>query len=1086
MNSDSNSLASNEFEHSRSSYVSPTAFHNTPNSDSYLSSSQEISTINRTKNSPNSRNQAKLESEVKRLTKENKSLKKQLRNSNNHDESEMSVRLIDLDNKLQSVSIERDEYASDVSKLQLENKNLKNKISNSKVTENDAKCSEIEEALSMIETLIVSQSDDISLLSQQRNDLFCLIQNLISANSELEVLLEDSLEKSSDFEKGMYDLESKLAEAQDLADREITEILNEFVKIDPDGITNQLNEFHNLSGKQQIIEIFKRTHFDKLFNPNLSQNHQNKSNYSSSNNFSTNFNYNSINNSNISNNDNKNLSSNFNINDLEVNELSKVLTKREEALLGHLENAIRFIRLSANSTHSNLNEEDRTYVMAQTSRIASFIEEQSGVDGIAEIASLFEMDSPETQLQTFFDFADETSIEKTPIKELYVLFKAALEVNSLMFSHLERIASDSRCLKEDLNSAREENVKIKSQYEELAERVDFMKDDLEAIYGEDNDVSPFDAVSDLIKILLKLQNENKEQKNIINRLGKKIVSERNKFAKRAKTMKGTTEAVELKHLQEENEQLIQKVNSFDQISSENQQLRNEVADALKKLKKLQDEYSEMKSIDAEARKHLEDELNKSQSKNTEISKLVDTLKEKQNQTETMSVILNDKDRKLKQKISKLKKMLENSENNRLFQISQMKQQSDSINQKYESRIEHISNELQETRQQLIDATETIHELEESKSTLQRNIAKFKLFEKTNEMKLKQHEEHLNSRLMSEKSQFESRIMLLQSQYASSLGEKDAKISKIRDSILNIIRDHFDDSFTAITNVYQSNSQLNSQNSNDQNKDSGKYIAGYFVGTGLTVEEAVTTLSECLKRWETPIIRQTIDEATQIRGICGMKASDSILNKFRELNDQLITKTSVCQQQESEITRLGEEVRKKCQELTKGAKIRQDLKSWEKWSVAMFRHISDESIPFIATADVRAALEEAIMASIGHRTLRRKIDLLRSEKKILQMRNIDSSIHSLISNSPKKRSSDSSRSPMRVSRDSSRSPRASAIQPSFGPSRASMRELLLISVFIKRLQSYSGCVSALGFQALCFSVKPTESRKTTSIIPLEEE
>ena len=70
-----------------------------------------------------------MESEVKRLAKENRALKRQIKQQVENDESDFSIRLADLDCKLQNVSIERDELTSDISKLKLENENLKRQIS---------------------------------------------------------------------------------------------------------------------------------------------------------------------------------------------------------------------------------------------------------------------------------------------------------------------------------------------------------------------------------------------------------------------------------------------------------------------------------------------------------------------------------------------------------------------------------------------------------------------------------------------------------------------------------------------------------------------------------------------------------------------------------------------------------------------------------------------------------------------------------------------------------------------------------------------------------------------------------------------
>ena len=963
-----------------------------------------------------------MESEVKRLAKENRALKRQIKQQVENDESDFSIRLADLDCKLQNVSIERDELTSDISKLKLENENLKRQISSASKNQNEEKILEVEEALKLIEDLVESQSNNIQEFSSQRNNLFTLVQKLSDANIELENRLEKSNMQTTDYVRNYQDLEKRMAEMNEQAEKDLDEILNNIINVSPDEMKDELiklNENHNITDtKTQIIELFRTIFMKKNSNSNAHKKLK------------------------ALNDKDKDLQD---IAEEEEEYESKYLSRREKALLGHLENAIRFIRLSANSTQSNLNEEERTYVMAQTSRIASFIEEQVGVDGIPDIASLFEMDGPEEQLQTFFDFVDKKDIEDTPVKELYILFKAVIEINSLMYSHFERVSGDAKYAKDELYAQKEENHKLRSQYQDLSEKVEEMREDLVEFFGDEN-ISPFETVHELIKLILKIEGENQQQKKAINDLSKSAAGEKNKsikFKSENKNSQGEKLENQYNKLKEENKALLQKVSSLDQISLENQKLREEVSNALKKLQALQEEYAALKLNGSEIQKQLESELTKSRAKANEMSQLVDSLREKQSRTETMSVVMTDKERKLKQKIMKLQKRLEQSENSKYSQISQIRSQNEQLSLKYESRIQKLNDELKESRQQLNEKSSEIAEHEQNKISMQRTIARMKLFEKTNEMRLKQKEEQIVTKLTAEKSQYESKLMMMKSQYNSMINEKDTRLINLKEAIIKLVRDHFDDNFIKSTVT----------------------INGGLNNPSCLAEDALAALCECLDRQNSPIVNQTFDDASKIRAFYGMRASDSLYSKFNELRTEIDNKRIICEQQNGEINRLIEEIKIARSELAKQSRVRQDLKSWEKWSNAIFRQISDESIPFISTADIRAALEEAIMASIGHRTLRRKIDLLRSEKKILQLQS------SLLNEySPSK----------------SRGKRGSPKSKNRFENLPTLRQLMLVTVFMERLQSFTGCKSVLGCQTLNFSMKPTETRKTSSIIPLDDE
>jgi hypothetical protein len=138
---------------------------------------------------------------------------------------------------------------------------------------------------------------------------------------------------------------------------------------------------------------------------------------------------------------------------------------------------------------------------------------------------------------------------------------------------------------------------------------------------------------------------------------------------------------------------------------------------------------------------------------------------------------------------------------------------------------------------------------------------------------------------------------------------------------------------------------------------------------------------------------------------GTSLSDEV-TRMRKMSAHLQTVTA---KQEEEIARLEAAAEKASRDFG------DELRIWDHWGRSMCHRLLDRSATGMSPGNLRFLLEEAMLASIGHRTLIRRLEFLRAEKRFL----------------------------------------TAAVGTKFGPvasGEVSIRQLLLVSLFAKRLQS----------------------------------
>jgi hypothetical protein len=126
----------------------------------------------------------------------------------------------------------------------------------------------------------------------------------------------------------------------------------------------------------------------------------------------------------------------------------------------------------------------------------------------------------------------------------------------------------------------------------------------------------------------------------------------------------------------------------------------------------------------------------------------------------------------------------------------------------------------------------------------------------------------------------------------------------------------------------------------------------------------------------------VRECRRLRNILHLGPRESLAERFADIekeNSEL--KREVAFQKEDLVKLRNDESRLK-REIARLEQLKTENAEWNRWSGSILKEISGPSELSKSARDVRFLLEEALLASVGNRGVIRKIEILRTEKRLL--------------------------------------------------------------------------------------------------------
>lgn len=392
-----------------------------------------------------------------------------------------------------------------------------------------------------------------------------------------------------------------------------------------------------------------------------------------------------------------------------------------------------------------------------------------------------------------------------------------------------------------------------------------------------------------------------------------------------------TEAVkiEITQLQDQNNNLNQQIQQLNDEKSRMQKLLDETIHNL--------DLTKQETADKE--KKLEEEISK---KDQEISETQEKLKKSEEVCESLTKTLSENEEIVKT-IKKQRKMIRKTieslqlENKNLKQdICNCKQANTNMTNQYTESTEKLHKELENSIHEAEALTTQNSQLLTQIQQQKAQLSKLSIECKTLEMKLKSAEQKL----------------------------------QIQNPPKPLI--DYQDLTTKVTNL------------TNENNSAFKILSSALVGISApsNLIEASNFIVEFINKLKTSQLNTTnmITLLSNIRSALGIDESIDILQTIHELiqtdsnnRNNLISDEKVLRDAQIEI----ETIRK---DLSFAQNQLVTLKQWENWARRVYGIINENSKYQIGSSEIRLNLEEALLASVSHRSIFTKLDILRSEKK----------------------------------------------------------------------------------------------------------
>ena len=674
-------------------------------------------------------------------------------------------------------------------------------------------------------------------------------------------------------------------------------------------------------------------------------------------------------------------------------EFAEAIRKRYIVLLSHLRNAHKFLRSIANSqtisSTVNGDEISRDEFLQACARIGKFIEEQKIEFPIDEFKpSIFEpkdMNDPQKVAEVFLDLVNADDLEISPINDIFTLFMCVTQVNQILMNNIEankaaiqqaaRISQldDDHCqqIRElrqwkdrqlDYNEALAPILRrLVGETNENPENPKFNEDDynnlakqvIETINPESVQTPQLQKellgkVDDLEKMLAKLQgdikaSQNKEEKN------------RAQFCKKADNIvSDVTKQVEdqMAKFKEEKDRL---QGQIDDLLAKNgidkKEYEARLAKQQRKLAKRDDLINTLRSENESLTQRsieFQNQLGQHQNRVDEGNDTIQTLKQQ------MQMLRDDLDKVTAHKKHYKQRYIESDAANSST-LAELKQRNEQLQQNYAKAINDLQQQLKETTEQLQKAREESQAVNSKKRDFMEQIAKLTMSKRTTELKLKAADDALARERAAAEARQKTFELALKSKSDSTIENLQGDINKCKEFIIRILHDEFG---------------VEPPHNEDDDDDSTNEL-----------DQLLDACNDALE--ERKDEQFAIHDALKLRRVMQIDRKISLFNFYDRLNNEIDAEKKRADDAERFATQKSNESEKIQRESKKLERSINELNDWITWSRALLSQISDNSIPNNPpSSEVRYKIEEALYASFAQRTVRRKMDLLRTEKKLL--------------------------------------------------------------------------------------------------------
>ena len=651
---------------------------------------------------------------------------------------------------------------------------------------------------------------------------------------------------------------------------------------------------------------------------------------------------------------------------------------RELLLLGHLKNALKLVKTIA---IPDADPDERTFLMTQCARMTQFIEEFCGSDVLPNVVSIFEDRDCEAQMETVMDFIETLPQDDAPAQELHALLTGTLYINRMLFSQVDRL--------EKLGDAQREQ-QLLAEMEKMQRIIDKNEEERDVILdkvAKHMHVASQDLVSVVDDLLYQYEEVNKELEEAD--IKNKELVDRMQKGENGSYQKDSASSQKLRKLVQKNSML---ESEFENLQTTMENLTKERNDLMKSVEENESKHirekqaikRKYKSQLSEKNKEIENQVQMLSKENEKLQTLIEQMRQRETALEQEKALMAEefyqKEKRAQAKILDFAQRMGEMETVNASTLLSIKDKNKKLQEQYEERLNALTAELEEARNVIDGLHNEISTSKLGKQELQRLIAKMKLNERTLQLQLKQVTDQTQAQESAIKTKLSAQITAIQTEF-------DEKLRHERDTV---------EHYTArIVSIIEKAFNVN-------------------IGSA-SPDKAIDVLESFIQKKFTLHWKQLTEDATAIRHNLKLKNGESLLDAFNNLQRNY-TDTL---ERNAKLERHNRQLESENDTMKALEDKSDEVASWSKWATNLYARITDGAIPAFSPADIRYALEEALLAAIGHRTLLRRLEVLRAEKQLILDR------------------------------------RSLLLKPATNTS-ISLCPLVVIAMFVRRLENMTGC------------------------------
>ena len=622
--------------------------------------------------------------------------------------------------------------------------------------------------------------------------------------------------------------------------------------------------------------------------------------------------------------------------------------KREEALLAQLDKAACFVRAFATSKlefeQSTFSEYERSRIVTEIARIQNFIGNEALELPLS--ASLFKNDSPEEQLKVLNDFMSHDDLVTTPVREIYALFALVVDVNALLFKKNKELTERTGL----------KIAKLEKQNEELQKSVDANSEKIECcavlmreITG-DEEPDIVTLAYNVVKEFNQLAADSKENAKSIQSLTTALDQlEGQQAATPGKMGKVKAKLQKYKQLfyaaKSERDELAaeakKKIGEVIQQLKESEDARPDEASAEQLAKKLRKYKKACKFYKRKAEKLERDQEGQQPDLKAEIERLTETNKSLNEHIVLIQNSLNEQT----QKYAKLKEENEDLKQQNAATIRTIRIRTDELQERYAQKVEELEALVGKQNEELVRVTSERNECKAKFIESKAAAAKLRLSEKMLNIKLSRLNEQAQLQTTAIEGQLNAKLSTLKNEYDKKLEELQNQIQKSTNELAELTEETF-----------------------------GIHVN---MDTRASLDAIVSLVSDLLSQ---NYVKDSLDTRKKLN----MKPNESLSMIIDGYNYQISERDETIEALQDSI----EQQKKKTAELEEKChdtdNVFREYNEWLEWGTSLFLVL--KNVPPPSPDLMRFDLEESILASLGHRTIIKRLETLRTAKQFLLSRN----------------------------------------------------------------------------------------------------